>query len=66
MPGLALVLVGVVLALDVRQCAERLASSGRSVPRWVKWPLNDDASGYRVLGAVLALVGLVFVVAGLA
>jgi hypothetical protein len=59
--GIALLVVGIVFACNVKQCAERLAPSARPLPWWVKWPLTDDSAGYRVVRALVALMGIWFV-----
>ena len=56
--GVGVLVMGVVFALNIRRAAERFAESMRAFPRWVKWPMTDDPAGYRVLGAVFALAGV--------
>jgi hypothetical protein len=61
--GDVVALVGVGLGLNVGRAAERLANAARPFPWWVKWPLTDDPGGYRVIGGLLAVMGVLVIVA---
>ncbi|HKC19516.1 MAG TPA: hypothetical protein VKE27_07765 [Candidatus Dormibacteraeota bacterium] len=63
--GLFLALGGVGMAVNVASLAERLAELAGPLPAWVKWPLNDNPTGYRILGLTFFVLGLGFFALGL-
>ena len=56
---------GVVIAVNVARVAERLAELAGPLPGWVKWPLNDSPTGYRILGLAFFVLGLGFIAVSL-
>ena len=56
---------GVGMAVNVARLAERLAEMAGPLPAWVKWPLNDNPTGYRILGLAFFVLGLGFIAVSL-
>lgn len=56
---------GVATAINVASLADRFAELAGPLPAWVKWPLNDSPTGYRILGLTFFLLGLGFTAVGL-
>lgn len=53
------------MAVNAARLAERLAELAGPLPPWVKWPLNDSPTGYRILGLAFFLIGLGFIAVSL-
>ncbi len=62
--GDVVAVVGVGLAMNVAGATDRIVAWAKPFPRWVKWPMTDDPTGYRLLGAVLLLMGALFIASG--
>jgi hypothetical protein len=63
--GAFLAIGGVAVAVNVASLAERLSEMAGPLPAWVKWPLNDNPTGYRILGLTFFVLGLGFIAVGL-
>jgi hypothetical protein len=63
--GAFLAIGGVGMAVNVGSLAERLAELAGPLPGWIKWPLNDNPTGYRILGLTFFVIGLGFFAVGL-
>lgn len=55
---------GVAAAVNVGSLADRLAELAGPLPAWVRWPLDDNPTGYRILGLTFFVLGLGFVAVG--
>ena len=62
--GLALAVVGFGLLFNLGDSAGWLAVRGRPLPAWVTWPWGTSATYYRGMGALLVLMGALFLGAG--
>ena len=63
--GMFMAIGGVGMAVNVARLAERLAEMAGPLPAWVKWPLNDNPTGYRILGLAFFVLGLGFIAVSL-
>ena len=63
--GAFLAIGGVAMAVNIASLDERLSELAGPLPSWVKWPLNDNPTGYRILGLAFFVLGLGFFAVGL-
>lgn len=62
--GAFLAIGGVGMAMNVARLADRLAEMAGPLPAWIKWPLTDSPTGYRILGLTFFVLGLGFFAVG--
>ncbi len=58
--GLAVVVVGFVLLLDLGGAAEKFAAMARPLPVWMTWPWSTSALYYRFMGVLFIAMGALF------
>lgn len=58
-------IAGVAMAVNLASLDEHLAELAGPLPTWVKWPLTDNPTGYRILGLTFFVLGLGFFAVGL-